>query len=541
MVAVEIAVQDLAGVLAARDAGADRVELCVGLVTGGLTPPAGLLAAAVESGLPVHPLIRTRTGGFVHDPLELDVLVRDVRAAVRAGAAGVVVGALRPDGELDEDAVRALVDAAGGARVTFHRAFDVVPDRARAVDRLAALGVARVLTSGGAATAPQGSTELARSSRHVRGTGAGVEVMAGGGVARCPTSPRSSRPAWTPCTCRPGARVTTAGRPGPGGGAPGFDVTDPEVVRAASPQRPGVPVRRVPPAARRSDGRTPRHRPRLRTRLGATRPAGRVTMVATARVATATATATATGTATGATADREGCGDAGCGGARGRVRAGAGGGARDARRALGARTSRTGRTAGATPWAGSSGTSPACRTTTSRTRSAASRSGRRRPGPSGSACRWTPRTPATGTRPSRSRPSGRTPSCSLGYLEAVHAQTAEHLSAVTDPDLDRVVDTSYDPPVTLGVRLVSVLADDLQHAGQAAYVRGILAPLTRPFDLAGTSGRWHGGAAGRRRNRPAVRRAPPIRLTARPAARATPPPARSTTPRTPTSVQPCAQ
>jgi uncharacterized damage-inducible protein DinB len=63
----------------------------------------------------------------------------------------------------------------------------------------------------------------------------------------------------------------------------------------------------------------------------------------------------------------------------------------------------------------------------------------------------------------------------LAYVEAVHAQTAEYLSTVTDPDLDRVVDTSYDPPVTLGVRLVSVISDDLQHAGQAAYVRGLLA------------------------------------------------------------------
>lgn len=61
----------------------------------------------------------------------------------------------------------------------------------------------------------------------------------------------------------------------------------------------------------------------------------------------------------------------------------------------------------------------------------------------------------------------------LGYFEAVHARTLEHLSAVTEPDLDRVVDTSHDPPVTLGVRLVSVLSDDLQHAGQAAYVRGL--------------------------------------------------------------------
>lgn len=63
----------------------------------------------------------------------------------------------------------------------------------------------------------------------------------------------------------------------------------------------------------------------------------------------------------------------------------------------------------------------------------------------------------------------------LEYHEAVHARSVELLSAVAPADLDRVVDTRWDPPVTLGVRLVSVLADDLQHAGQAAYLRGLLA------------------------------------------------------------------
>ena len=61
----------------------------------------------------------------------------------------------------------------------------------------------------------------------------------------------------------------------------------------------------------------------------------------------------------------------------------------------------------------------------------------------------------------------------LGYLDAVHEATAAHLRGVTDADLDRVVDTAWDPPVTLGVRLVSVISDGLEHAGQAAYVRGI--------------------------------------------------------------------
>jgi uncharacterized damage-inducible protein DinB len=62
----------------------------------------------------------------------------------------------------------------------------------------------------------------------------------------------------------------------------------------------------------------------------------------------------------------------------------------------------------------------------------------------------------------------------LEYGAAVHAQTAEFLRGLSDDDLDRVVDTRWDPPVTLGVRLVSVLSDDLQHVGQAAYVRGLL-------------------------------------------------------------------
>jgi hypothetical protein len=62
----------------------------------------------------------------------------------------------------------------------------------------------------------------------------------------------------------------------------------------------------------------------------------------------------------------------------------------------------------------------------------------------------------------------------VGYYDAVHEQTARYVERLGDADLARIVDRSWDPPVTLGVRLVSVIADDLQHAGQAAFVRGIL-------------------------------------------------------------------
>ncbi|MGW0708471.1 mycothiol transferase [Streptomyces sp. NPDC002643] len=62
----------------------------------------------------------------------------------------------------------------------------------------------------------------------------------------------------------------------------------------------------------------------------------------------------------------------------------------------------------------------------------------------------------------------------LGYYDAVHERTLDHLGGLTPEDLDRVVDERWDPPVTLGVRLISVVADDLQHVGQAAYVRGLV-------------------------------------------------------------------
>ena len=62
----------------------------------------------------------------------------------------------------------------------------------------------------------------------------------------------------------------------------------------------------------------------------------------------------------------------------------------------------------------------------------------------------------------------------LGYYEAVHSRTVDYVSKLTDDDLDRIVDRRWDPPVTLGVRLVSVIEDDLQHVGQAAFIKGVV-------------------------------------------------------------------
>jgi hypothetical protein len=66
------------------------------------------------------------------------------------------------------------------------------------------------------------------------------------------------------------------------------------------------------------------------------------------------------------------------------------------------------------------------------------------------------------------------PELLTGYYDAVHQQTVDFVAKITDEDLARIVDKRWDPPVTLGVRLISVISDDLQHAGQAAFVRGVL-------------------------------------------------------------------
>jgi len=72
------------------------------------------------------------------------------------------------------------------------------------------------------------------------------------------------------------------------------------------------------------------------------------------------------------------------------------------------------------------------------------------------------------------RPDG--PDALTGYYDAVAARTSAYLATLAPADLDRIVDERWDPPVTLGVRLVSVADDDIQHGGQAAYVRGLVAP-----------------------------------------------------------------
>lgn len=176
---LEVCVGDPEGLDAAVAGGADRIELCSALELGGLTPSPGLLRRARGCPVPVHVLLRPRPGDFCYSPAELAALADDLEAVVDAGLDGVVLGVSRPDLTLDEAALAALVARAGELQKTLHRVFDLVPDRAAALETAVRLGFGRILTSGGASTAPEGAAELARLVRSARGR---IILLAGGGV-----------------------------------------------------------------------------------------------------------------------------------------------------------------------------------------------------------------------------------------------------------------------------------------------------------------------------------------------------------------------
>ncbi|WP_205602586.1 copper homeostasis protein CutC [Chelativorans alearense] len=175
---LEVCVDDPSGMAAAIAGGADRIELCSALDLGGLTPPAGSMAG-VASPVPVYAMIRPRAGDFVYTEEELDVMARDIEAARQAGLAGVVLGAGKRDGSLDYRALKRLAEISGGLGTTLHRVFDLVPDRAEAVEMAVELGFERILTSGGAPTAAEGVEALEETIAAAAGR---ISIMPGAGI-----------------------------------------------------------------------------------------------------------------------------------------------------------------------------------------------------------------------------------------------------------------------------------------------------------------------------------------------------------------------
>lgn len=163
----------------AERAGADRIELCAAPMEGGLTPSAGaLMAARQEITLPVHPIVRPRSGDFCYSVTEFAQIKSDLAFIRELGFPGVVVGLLELDGHIDLPRMQQIMQICEGMNVTFHRAFDLCQNPQVALEQLTDLGVARILTSGQQQSAESGLPLLRELTRITRGP----IIMAGAGV-----------------------------------------------------------------------------------------------------------------------------------------------------------------------------------------------------------------------------------------------------------------------------------------------------------------------------------------------------------------------
>jgi copper homeostasis protein len=176
----ELCAENLESALAAQEGGADRIELCADLAVGGLTPPGGLMTEAVGAlDIPVHVLIRPRAGDFVFSFGEFDAMRRQVDAVKRAGASGIATGILLPNGCVDIERTRALIDQARPMDVTFHRAFDETTNLAQALEDVIEAGADSLLTSGGAPNVLTGAATIRVLAEQAGGR---IPLIAGGGL-----------------------------------------------------------------------------------------------------------------------------------------------------------------------------------------------------------------------------------------------------------------------------------------------------------------------------------------------------------------------
>lgn len=179
MVLLEICCYSLDCAVTAQAAGADRIELCSAPAEGGLTPSVGMLTGGRASvSIPVHPIVRPRGGDFCYSASEFAIMLDDIALIRDLGYPGLVTGLLTEDGEVDMPRMQKIMAAAQGMAVTFHRAFDMCTNPFNALDKLAGLGVARVLTSGQQASAEKGISKIAELIAY---SGAPI-IMAGAGV-----------------------------------------------------------------------------------------------------------------------------------------------------------------------------------------------------------------------------------------------------------------------------------------------------------------------------------------------------------------------
>jgi copper homeostasis protein len=177
---LEITVESVEAAFAAECGGADRVELCADLPSGGLTPTFELMHnARAALRLPIFVMVRPRPGNFSYNDDELALMKSQIIQARKLGMNGIVLGILHENKTVDIARLKSLVESARPLPVTFHRAFDDTPDPYRALETVISAGAARILTAGGTLRAPD---SLGILSGLVKSAGQRVVVMPGGGI-----------------------------------------------------------------------------------------------------------------------------------------------------------------------------------------------------------------------------------------------------------------------------------------------------------------------------------------------------------------------
>jgi copper homeostasis protein len=177
---VEVCANSLESALNAEKAGADRIELCSELGVGGITPSYGLITAVKEQlTIPIHVLVRPRSGHFTYSDTEFEVLLNDIEFCKKIGIDGIVSGVLNKDTTVDIARTKQLIKITKPLHFTFHRAFDWVPNPKEALAILENMGVDTILTSGTHLTAESGIEVL----KELNSIANQIAIMAGAGVS----------------------------------------------------------------------------------------------------------------------------------------------------------------------------------------------------------------------------------------------------------------------------------------------------------------------------------------------------------------------